>query len=239
MGKLLVVGGAGHVGRLVVPELARHHDVTVLDLKDPSVPGVRWHSGSVLDPEVLAEAVPGHDVLVWMAMGPNDRGDGMEAKGQFDINVTALHLTLAAAGEAGVRKVVQTSSMSVYDSVERTHRGPDSDAEPCDATHFYGLSKYCGEVVGEAAARQYRMAVTALRLCLPTSGEEWGRAQAIATSARDTADAYLRAIDHVDGAAPGFEAMAICGNPELINVERARDVLGWEPRDRPGREAIS
>lgn len=75
MTRISVLGGTGYGGSAVVREAARRgHDVTAVSRTAPTepVPGVRYVSGSVLDPDVLSQAVSEADV-VFEALSP--RGD--------------------------------------------------------------------------------------------------------------------------------------------------------------------
>jgi len=75
MARISVVGGTGYAGGAVVREAARRgHRVTSVSRREPSerLAGVDYLIGSALDPEVLASAVDGHDVVI-EAVSP--RGD--------------------------------------------------------------------------------------------------------------------------------------------------------------------
>jgi len=73
--KITVLGGTGYGGAAVVAEAAtRGHQVTAVSRRAPETPidGVTYLTGSVLDSDVLAQAVAGADV-VFEALSP--RGD--------------------------------------------------------------------------------------------------------------------------------------------------------------------
>lgn len=75
MARISVLGGTGYGGGAVVREAARRgHQVTAVSRTAPEqpVPGVRYLTGSVLDADVLAQAVTDADV-VFEALSP--RGD--------------------------------------------------------------------------------------------------------------------------------------------------------------------
>lgn len=226
--RVVVIGGAGRVGSLVVPRLAREHDVIVADQQRAP-----WWNGSfaqinVLDHEALPSLFTDVDALVYMAMGPlDDWGSTGWAKQHFDVNVTGVYLTMQAAGRAGVQRIVHTSSGSVFK--DWAHRDPSSRP---DAHDPYGLSKAGGELVASAAARQFSIPVVALRLFLPTPDDAYigmtGPDAGIATAGSDVANAYLAALSA--DIAPGFHTPHISGNSDdSICIGSARDLLGWEP----------
>ena len=66
--RLLLVGGAGHVGQLITPYLKPHHTLKVLDLLPPADPEIGHVQGSVLDPEAIRSALADVDAFVWLAM---------------------------------------------------------------------------------------------------------------------------------------------------------------------------
>ena len=237
--RLLVIGGCGLVGSLVVPVLARAHEVRVLDLKEPreAVPGVGYHTGDLHDVDLVASLASGVDSVVFMAMGPlAGWGSPENARQHFDVAVSGLYLSLTGAARAGVRHAVYTSSMSVYPFEELTGMVtyPDESVPP-SATDFYGLAKRLGEEVCRAATDRWDMDTVCLRLCFPAADDEWPRGdtpmkRAISTSARDVAaaiEAALRRRGH------GFDVYAISGDASgaTMSIEKARRELGWTPED--------
>jgi nucleoside-diphosphate-sugar epimerase len=237
--RLLVVGGCGLVGSMVVPVLARTHEVRVLDLRPPATPvsGVDYHTGDVHDVDLVASLSSGVDSLVFMAMGPlADWGSPENARTHFDVAVSGLYLALTGAAKAGVRHAVYTSSMSVYPYEELTGMVtfPDESVPPT-ATDFYGLAKRLGEEVARTATERWDMDAVCLRLCFPAADDEWPRGdtpmkRAISTSARDVAAAIEAAL-HRRG--HGFDAYAISGDAtgRTMSLDKARRELGWEPQD--------
>lgn len=226
--KIVVVGGAGRVASLVVPRLAREHQVTVADRQPAD-----WWAGDfvavdILDHERLPVLFEGAEALVFMAMGPlAGWGTTDWARQHFDVNVTGVYLALRAAGRAGVQRIVHTSSGSVFTDWE--HRRPD---ERPDAVDAYGLSKACGEVVARAAAAEFGIPVVVLRLFLPMPDEVYRTLTdsdgGIATAGSDVANAYLAALDA--RLSPGFHVTHISGNRAgKVSIAHANKLLGWRP----------
>ena len=239
--RLLVVGGCGLVGSLVVPVLARTHEIRVLDLVEPRTPvaGVEYHTGDVHDVDLVESLSSEVDSLVFMAMGPiANWGSPENVRQHFDVATSGLYLTLTGATRAGVRHAVYTSSMSVYPYEEETTdvvTFPDESVPP-SATDFYGLAKRLGEEVCRAATERVDgMDVLCLRLCFPMPDDEWPkdenpRQRAISTSGRDVAAAIEAAL-HRRG--HGFDVYAISGDAtgKSMSIDKARRELGWAPRD--------
>lgn len=242
---VVVIGGAGHVGSLVVRTLARSHRVRLADLEPADEPGIaEFVTVDVTDIEQVRSAVEGQDALVYLAMGRHrswgETGGWVES--HFDVNVKGLYLTLRAAADAGLRQCVYASSLSIFEEYltwghQLEHRAPD-------ATHGYGLTKRLGEQVCESVSRERGLPVVSLRLCHPMSDEEWraftGPAAETVTAASDVALAFDRALVYP---ASGHEPFIVTGDhaEESISARRTREVLGWAPQLRrgKGREAAS
>ena len=176
------------------------------------------------------------DALLYMAMGEKNFDSTSGIISNLDVNVKGVYLALQAAQQAGTTHAVYTSSMSVYGGDLLTRYFPDEEITP-DASAMYGLSKWLGEIVGRnATARLGHVSVNALRLCLPVSDAQWQAetrlgTPTIATSASDVARALLAALAY----RAGFQSFMISGDYEqkLMNMSKARRLLGWAPLARP------
>jgi nucleoside-diphosphate-sugar epimerase len=233
--KVLVIGGSGLVGGLVLPYLAQRHTLRIFDLRPPAEPSWDYVAGNVGDMDALARAAEGQDALLYMAMGDKDFETIASITTNFDVNVKGVYLALYAAHQAGITHAVYTSSMSVYGGDLMTRYFPDEEITP-DSSHLYGLTKWMGEEVCRNATRAWGMSANALRLCFPTPDAEW-RANTrigeptIATAAGDVARALLAALDY----RAGFQTFMISGDyqQKLMDMSKARRLLGWEPLARP------
>jgi hypothetical protein len=97
MTRITVLGGTGYAGSHIVREAAaRGHAVTSYSRSEPAEPieGVTYVAASVLDDDVLAEAVAGADVVFETISPRGEMADKLEG-------VVARLITLAA--DAGVR----------------------------------------------------------------------------------------------------------------------------------------
>ncbi len=125
MARITVLGGTGYGGEAVVREAARRgHTVTSYSRRPPEQPvdGVTYVTGSVLEPDLLAQSVRDADV-VFEALSP--RGD---MQGKVEGVVDAL---IGLADEAGVRLGVLggASSMQVSEGGPRLFDVADTPAE--------------------------------------------------------------------------------------------------------------
>ena len=233
--RLLVIGGSGDVGTLVIPFLRQQHDLRVFDLRPPADSNCEYVQGNLTDPDALARAAEGMDVLLFMAMG-HKGFDTLEAEiTAFDVSVKGVYLALRAAHLAGISHAVYTSTLSVYEDLYKTLITNEEVPAP-DAMHFYGFTKRLGEEVCRNAVRAWDMSINALRLCHPVSEEQWQEynrkgQRTCHTTGSDLARALLAAVDYRDG----FQAFTVTGDYEqkVAGQEKARRLLNWEPLTRP------
>lgn len=155
----LVTGGTGFVGAHVARELARAgHGVRVLhraSSRRDALTGVTYESalGDILDLDSLRRACQGCDwVFHVAAVADYWRTDHTK---MFDANVRGTQLVLQAAREAGVKRVVFTSSAAAIGIRADGTPSDERDAFNLPPDHFpYGYSKALAErVVGEAVAQ--------------------------------------------------------------------------------------
>ena len=244
--KLLLVGGAGHVGTLILPYLKGAHDLRVLDLAPPADGSIEWVSGSVLDVEVVKSALAGIDAFVWLAMRDGQGGmvtdqDVPAILSNYELNTKGLHLFLFLAQAAGVKRGVYTSSMSVH------YRGrpffPSEETVPLDSPSVYGLTKGLGEDICVYFARWFDMNLISLRISGPRKRADFlSQRQHPKTAGdgsfvhpldeEDLAGAYLAAVEAVGVGHGRFDAVFITGDDRERdhNMSKAQRLLGWSPR---------
>lgn len=243
--KLLLVGGAGHVGKLIAPYLKQHHTLRVLDLAPPADPDVEFIQGSALDPDAIRRALDGVDAFVWLAMRHGQGGmvtdqDVDTIISNYDLNTKALHLFLYLAQEAGVKRGVYTSSMSVH------YRGrdfyPAEETVPLDSPSVYGLTKGLGEQICAYFARWFGMDILGLRISGPRNRTDYlvqrrdpkragDGSYVYPLDEEDMASAYLGAVNAL-GTEPRFESIYIVGDEAGAehDLSKAERLIGWRPR---------
>ncbi len=166
---VLVTGGAGFIGSNLVRCLAAAGArVRVLDdLSTGSrdnlggVPGtVEALIGDVRDPEVVRRAAAGVDVVYHLAALPSVARSVADPATSHAVNASGTLNVLAAARDAGVRRVVYASSSSVYGD---TPTLPKREAMPVAPMSPYAASKLAGEAYCRAFAGAYGLETVALR----------------------------------------------------------------------------
>ncbi|WP_329129602.1 NAD(P)-dependent oxidoreductase [Streptomyces sp. NBC_01476] len=166
--KVLVTGAGGALGREVVAHLrGEGRSVRALD-RIPVDPAAADEvvTGELLDPGLLDAAMESVDAVVHTAALPSpDAGPHDEV---FGNNVGATYRVLNRAGRHGVGRVVSISSLSAL-GIAFSERGaapvsvPITEEHPFVGDDVYGLSKYLGEIIADAATRRWDTTIVSLR----------------------------------------------------------------------------
>ncbi|MEI6875909.1 MAG: NAD(P)-dependent oxidoreductase [Spirochaetota bacterium] len=148
--KMLVTGGAGDLGRALLPALIEQGiDPASIDLREPSTRRGTFVKGSILDRPTLAKAMKDVDCVVHIAAwhGIHLFQQKKDVYDFWDLNVTGTFNVFQAAAEASVKRLVYISSESV-----------------ADRYGIYGNSKLMGEEIARTYAHRHGMNVVILRM---------------------------------------------------------------------------
>lgn len=169
--RILVIGGAGFVGSHVVDQLTREpaREIIVLDnfvrgskknldyaLQDGRVKLV---DGSITNVDLLRELMQGVDYVfhlaaLWLFECVH------QPRSAVEVNVVGTYNVIEAAQQAGVKKVVYSSSASVYGDALFT---PMTEEHPFNNRTMYGATKIAGEQFFRAFYEQHKMDYVGLR----------------------------------------------------------------------------
>jgi len=165
--KLLVTGGAGYVGSVVAAQLvdAGHETVVLDDLSKGhrvAVPeGARLVEGSLLDEAFVRETLAGgFDGVLHFAALSLVAESVEEPERYYRNNVGGTLNLLGAMGEAGVTRLVFSSTAAVYGEPEEVPIPETAAAAP---TNPYGNSKLAVDRMIGDVARARGLAATSLR----------------------------------------------------------------------------
>lgn len=267
--RVLVTGGAGFIGSRYVRDVVSGAfpafagaRVTVLDRLtyagnlanlEPVAGGFDFVRGDVCDAELLAEVVPGHDVVVNFAAESHvDRS--IASAGEFvRTNVQGVQALMQACLDAGVPRVVQVSTDEVYGSIDE---GSWDESAPLAPRSPYSAAKAGGDMIARAYAVTHGLPVSITRC-----GNNYGPYQfpekvvpLFVTNLMDGLSVplygdggnvrdWIHAADHCRGiqvvaerGEPG-EVYHIAGTAELTNLELTRRLLdalgaGWDRVER-------
>ena len=137
----LVTGGSGYFGALLATQLrAAGHQVRILDVNPPDAAhDLDFVHGDIRDAAVVRAAVDGIDVVYHnVAQVPLAKDEHLLRT----VNVYGTRILLAACSDAGVSKVVHTSSSAVFGVPESNPVLPSTVPSPREA---YGNAKLAAE----------------------------------------------------------------------------------------------
>jgi nucleoside-diphosphate-sugar epimerase len=141
---ILITGGSGYFGTtLAEMALARGDVVRILDLNPPgqTLAAAEYYAGDVRDRTTVRRACTDIDIVF------NNVAQVPLAKDRalFDeVNVGGTANVLVAARDAGVKKVVHTSSSAVFGIPEHN---PVTEQTPCRPLEAYGAAKLRAEML--------------------------------------------------------------------------------------------
>ena len=171
--KVVVIGGAGLIGSHTVEALTRE-DVGEIVVYDNFVRGTAENlvealrddrvrvfeiGGDICQTDILDAALKGADVVLhFAALWLLQCQDFPRAA--FNVNVEGTFNVLEACIANGVKRLVYSSSASVYgDAVEE----PMTEDHPFNNTNFYGATKIAGEAMARAMHHRYGLPYVGLR----------------------------------------------------------------------------
>ena len=148
--KVVVTGGAGFIGSNLTDELARDHEVTVIDnLSTGRIENldhirdrIQFINGSILDLDLLRRAFAGADIVFHQAAIPSVQRSVDNPIASNQANVDGTLNVLVAAKDSRVRKVVFASSSSVYGDTPTLPKIEDMKPNPKSP---YAITKMAGE----------------------------------------------------------------------------------------------
>jgi UDP-glucose 4-epimerase len=171
--KVVLIGGAGLIGshtldRLVCEDVAEiivfdnfvrgSHENIASSVGDPRV-RVFEAGGDILQTDVLADALDGadgvfHFAALWLLHCHE------YPQSAFEVNVRGTFNVMEACVRAGVKRLVYSSSASVYgDAVTE----PMTEEHPFNNKNFYGATKIAGEALLRSYHHRYGLDYVGLR----------------------------------------------------------------------------
>jgi len=177
---VLVTGGAGFIGGHVAEQLARDHEVTVLDNFEPYYDlGIKDHNveagreaardgdgsydlveGSITDDDLVDDLITDTDVVYHQAAQAGVRKSVEEPATVNHYNVDGTIEVLEAARAHDVDRVVVASSSSVYGVPEYL---PYDEDHPRNPVSPYGVSKLATEQYARVYGDIYGLPTVSLR----------------------------------------------------------------------------
>lgn len=168
--KLLITGGAGFIGSNLASNLAEENEVIILDnlstgkmenikeliIKD----NVKFIHGSITDLELLQKCFVDVDYIFHLAALPSVPRSIKDPIISNEANVTGTLNLLVAARDASIKKVIFSSSSSVYGD---TPTLPKTEDMPLNPLSPYAITKMTGEYYCKIFQELYDLQIVALR----------------------------------------------------------------------------
>jgi len=173
---VLVIGGAGYIGSHTARALRRAgHQVIVFDNLSTGyeflAAGFELIKGDVLDGAALKRALPGVDAMMHFAASAYVGESVVNPRKYFHNNVEGGLSLLNSALEAGVKKIIFSSTCAVYGEPAKV---PIEENIPRQPVNPYGVSKLFFEQALEAYDRAYGFRYASLRYFNAAGADESG-----------------------------------------------------------------
>jgi len=162
---ILITGGAGFIGSHLLERLLERDQVTVLDNfssgsrknLDPFLDrsNFRLIEADLLEPDGLADALKGMDMVFHLAANPDVRLGATDPCVHLRQNIIATHNLLQAMREAGIKKIAFTSTSTVYG--EASQIPTPEDYGPLLPISLYGASKLACEALISSYCHTFNM----------------------------------------------------------------------------------
>lgn len=165
----LVTGGAGFIGSHIVERLLEEgFKIRVVDNLStgrfsnikPFIDKIEFILGDLSDYKIAEQAVDGVDYIFHQAAVPSVPRSVRDPIRTNKSIVTATLNLFEAARKAGVKRIVQASSSSVYGNSEKL---PKLETMPANPISPYAIAKYAQETYGRIFSNLYDMSIVSLR----------------------------------------------------------------------------
>lgn len=172
METIVLIGGAGTVGRSLAKGLSTLYKVIILDLKDPklNVAHVHFQQADALDKQDLAKHIPSRTIALINLLNANTKNSLDEPRfhEMTDIFFRASYNVLQTAVEKKIPKVVFASSNHVTDRFEEEGKSLlNREITTEDVPHtkgLYGVLKFASEQLGLLFSDQENLSVLNVRI---------------------------------------------------------------------------
>jgi UDP-glucose 4-epimerase len=176
MSKVVITGGAGFIGSHIAAEVTKEYEVVIIDNLDdyysPDLkrrnleillanPNVRFFEGDITDPGLLRRVIDSDVEFVFHEAA--QAGVRISVENPFkpnQVNVLGTLNVLKASLDAGVKRVINASSSSVYGKVKYL---PFDEAHPTMPVSPYGVSKLAAEHYCRVFYEVYGLPTVSLR----------------------------------------------------------------------------
>jgi nucleoside-diphosphate-sugar epimerase len=228
--RILITGTSGRVGTRIIPLLRPHFALRLLDLQPPAPEADdEVFRADIQDFGTLRKACEGAKALVHLA-AVSDEDDFMTKL--LPMNVVGLYNAFEAARQAGVNKVLFTSTgQTILNNPKDAWITTDMPARP---STIYACTKLFGEAMARYYSDAFGMSMIVIRLCWFQGYDSEGLRQPIELnrqwcSPRDLTQLIVKAIasDIKFGVFFGVSNNA----HRRLDIRNSKEMLGYRPED--------
>ena len=250
MKKVLITGMSGLIGGLLRSRLEEAGGYELTALNRRPVEGVRTVQADVADLDAIRPAFEGQDVVVHLAAELSEDWDRLLAT-----SIVGAYNVYEAAVSAGVQRVVFASSgatirgwgvVAPYEAIQAGRYKDVPETWPM-ITHedvprpqgLYGVTKVWGEALGRHFSDTYGLSVLCVRIgAVPADNRQDDATTAANFLSQGDVSSILHACVEAHPMLAYDVFFATSKNRwGYRDLEHAREVLGWEPKD--SAEALS
>ena len=265
---VLITGAYGLIGNLVYARLAaqsesydvygmvrrRQPSARSTALKLHEIPAEKLRLADLSDFSAVQRAVAGMDVIVHMAAAA-DGTSGWDRV--LNDNIIGVYHIFEASLLAGVKRVVYASTNQVvfgfradepykslfagrFDDSDLERLRPIDHSQPTRPLNYYACSKVFGEALAHMYAHTHGLSCICLRIGWVTADDQLPQpnARILWCSQRDIVQLVERCINVPDSLRFDIFFGQSDNRYNLVDIQHARDVLGYAPQDRAEERLI-
>ena len=158
--KVLVTGSSGQLGSYICELISEEHDVSGMDIRPATVPGLRHIDGDIRRTGEVRAALSGMEAVVHCAAQVSVERSLQDPVSDAETNVIGTINLLHECASRGVRRFVYVSSAAVLGNPKYL---PVDEAHPTEPMSNYGASKLAGERFALSYASSHGLDVVVVR----------------------------------------------------------------------------
>ena len=169
MSRILVTGGAGYVGHVLVPQfLDDGHEVVVYDTfwfgdALPHNPRLTKVRDDIRNAKAIGEAAKGCESVIHLACISNDTSFALDERLSTTINLHAFEPMVRAFEDAGIKRLINASTSSVYGVSDAPEVFEDHPKVPL--TYYNRYKWECEEILAKADPKYTWVTIRPATVC--------------------------------------------------------------------------
>jgi nucleoside-diphosphate-sugar epimerase len=169
MARILVTGGAGYVGHVLVPQLLDdNHEVVVFDTfwfgdALPKHSKLTKAKGDMRDTKAVADAAKGCESVIHLACISNDTSFALDERLSTTINLHAFEPMIRVFEQAGIKRLINASTSSVYGVSDAPEVFEDHPKVPL--TYYNRYKWECEEILAKANPKYTWVTIRPATVC--------------------------------------------------------------------------